>query len=409
METQLGIGRREKIVIGGDFNASVGKNRGRLGVYGREGLGRMNDAGRDLMVWCEANGLAYVNSYMRHARRGTWQHPATGRWYELDGFLVKKEERHRMVKRMRTLRKEDMSDHEPKGMIVRRPMRRWRTEGGRRNTPRIKWEALQRMDKREEYKEKTRELMNEREIEEWKWEEMSEVMMKAAAEVCGETTKPVANPWTIGHEEELGGLREEIVRAVRMREEKLVEANEVRHRGEGRQERVRAERELEEARGRLRECRRGMKRRLKELEREWWQEKIDRCEEACAEGRVSDMYKVLKELGMRGKQMAGRGGGLTSAEFKEQFESVSRERHEEDPEVLEVAVRNARDLRGEASAREVNERMNMVPSVIEIEAAMKAMKESAPGEDGVRIGYIRYACEEMRERVIEMVRKMFVT
>ena len=62
METQLGIGKREKIVIGGDFNASVGRNRGRNGVYGKQGLGRMNDAGRDLMLWCEANGLAYVNS-----------------------------------------------------------------------------------------------------------------------------------------------------------------------------------------------------------------------------------------------------------------------------------------------------------------------------------------------------------
>ena len=106
--------------------------------------------------------------------------------------------------------------------------------------------------------------------------------------------------------------------------------------------------------------------------------------------------------------MAGR-GGLASEQFKEHFESVSRERYEEEPEVIEGAVRNARDLRGDASAREANERMNEVPSVAEIEAAMKVMKESAPGEDGVRIGYIRHACEEMKERVIAMVQKMFVT
>ena len=125
-----------------------------------------------------------------------------------------------------------------------------------------------------------------REIEEWKWEDMTEVMIEAATEVCGETTKPVANPWTVGHEAELEELRRAIVEAVRRREEKLVEANEVRHMRAGRRERVRAERVLEEAQGRVRESRRGMKRRLKELEREWWEEKIDRCEEACAEGRV---------------------------------------------------------------------------------------------------------------------------
>ena len=45
-----------------------------------------------------------------------------------------------------------------------------------------------------------------------------------------------------------------------------------------------------------------------------------------------------------------------------------RERYEEEPEVIEGAVRNARDLRGDASAREANDRMNEVPSVAEIEA-----------------------------------------
>ena len=164
---------------------------------------------------------------------------------------------------------------------------------------------------------------------------MIEVMIEAATEVCGETTKPVANPWTVGHEEELEDLKQAIMEAVRRREEKLVEANEARHMRAGRRERVRAERELEEAQGRVRESRRGMKRRLKELEREWWEEKIERCAEACADGRVGDMYKVLKELGMRGKQMAGRGGGLTSEEFREQFESVSRDRYEEEPEVIQ--------------------------------------------------------------------------
>ena len=42
------------------------------GVYCDFGVGRMNDAGRDLIEWREANGLAYANSFVRHAERGTW-------------------------------------------------------------------------------------------------------------------------------------------------------------------------------------------------------------------------------------------------------------------------------------------------------------------------------------------------
>ena len=63
--------------------------------------GKMNDAGRDLFEWCEAKGLAYANSFVRHAERGMWFNRMSGRWYELDGFVVRQNERHRMIRRMR--------------------------------------------------------------------------------------------------------------------------------------------------------------------------------------------------------------------------------------------------------------------------------------------------------------------
>ena len=124
------------------------------------------------------------------------------------------------------------------------------------------------------------------------------------------------------------------------------------------------------------------------LEREWWQEKIERCTTACEEGRLGDMYKILKELGVRGKRKAGRGGLLRANDFKEQFERVSSERYEVRSEVIEAAVRGARDLTGDEKAKEANDRMNEVPSEEEIMDVMKEMRESAPGEDGVKISFI---------------------
>ena len=50
--------------------------------------------------------------------------------------------------------------------------------------------------------------------------------------------------------------------------------------------------------------------------------------------------------------------------------------------------------------------MNEVPERDEIMKAMKEMQESAPGEDGVRIGYIGNACEE-KFGVVEMVQRMY--
>ena len=38
---------------------------------------------------------------------------------------------------------------------------------------------------------------------------------------------------------------------------------------------------------------------------------------------------------------------------------------------------------------------------------MKETRESSPGLDGVRIGYIRKACEGIQGRVTEIVQRMF--
>ena len=110
------------------------------------------------------------------------------------------------------------------------------------------------------------------------------------------------------------------------------------------------------------------------------------------------MYKILRGLGRRGRK-AGESHHITVEQFREHFKGVTRERFEEDPEVLEAAVEAARDLRGEARAVEANDYLNMTPEPEEIVEAMKEVQESAPGLDGVRISYIREAEAGVRGRV----------
>ena len=124
--------RNERLLIGGDWNANVGRGSARNGVCGEFGVGRMNDAGRDLIEWCEANGLAYAISFVRHAERGTWFNRMYGRWYELDGFVVRQNERHRMIRRMRCERLNELSNHKPKKVVICVEKRRWRAVNGER-------------------------------------------------------------------------------------------------------------------------------------------------------------------------------------------------------------------------------------------------------------------------------------
>ena len=75
---KAGCNREQRIVIGEDFNASIGRGGERRGVCGKYGLGRGNEAGRDLVDWCEKIGMAHVNSFMRFFEEGHME--TSGDW-----------------------------------------------------------------------------------------------------------------------------------------------------------------------------------------------------------------------------------------------------------------------------------------------------------------------------------------
>ena len=102
-----------------------------------------------MIEWCKANGLAYGNSFVRHAERDTWFNRMYGRWYELDGFVLRQNERHHMIRRMRCERMNEFSDHKPKKVVICGEKRRWRAVNGERKR-RIKWEVLRDSEKKEE-------------------------------------------------------------------------------------------------------------------------------------------------------------------------------------------------------------------------------------------------------------------
>ena len=411
MEEQLAGARGEKLVIGGDFNANWGKNQARVGVCGKYGVGTGSEAGREMVEWCEENGLVIVNSFMPHRNRGTWFHNRFRRWYELDGFLMRREEWRAMVGRMRVRGAGGLSDHKVKCVEVKSQVRRRRRAGRIDRVPKVKWERLKLPEVGEEYRSKMAELREEEETterEEGEWKSLSRIMLRAAEEACGVEERRIQNPWTVGHEEEIREANSRIERAVdrRNRAREAMGARRRLRRGVGRSGGQRWEEELRRAKEELARERRELKRKLREWERGWWEVKIEECREACETGRMGDMYKVLRSLGKKGKK-AGESHHITVEDFKGHFARITEERFEEDPEVVEAAVEEAKDLRGEDGAEEANEYLNMTPEPEEIVEAMGEIRESAPGMDGVRIGYIKQAEGGVRERCVELVRRMF--
>ena len=411
MEEQLEGARGERVIIGGDFNANWGKDRARAGVCGKYGVGRGSEAGRELVDWCEENGLVIVNSFRPHRNRGTWFHNRFRRWYELDGFLMRKEEWRGITGRMKVSGAGGLSDHKVKCVQVKKQLKRWRRAGRVERVPKVRWERLKLPEVKEEYRGKMRELMDGEgtmESEEGEWKRLSGLMLRAAEETCGVEERRVQNPWTVGHEEEIRQANSRIENAVdrRNRAREVMGARRRLRRREGRRGEQRWEEELNRAREEVTRERRELKRKLREWESEWWEVLIEECREACEMGRVGDMYKVMRALGKRGKK-AAESHHITVEAFREHFARITEERFEEDPEVVEAAVEGARDLRGEPEAEEANDFLNMTPEPEEIVEAMGEVRESAPGIDGVRISYIKEAEGSVRERCVELVRKMF--
>ena len=67
-------------------------------------------------------------------------------------------------------------------------------------------------------------------------------------------------------------------------------------------------------------ARRNMRQFLRRVEREWWRERIEECENACNSGRMGEMYKILIEIrdweeGMEGATECGHNSGRIQRAF----------------------------------------------------------------------------------------------
>jgi hypothetical protein len=247
----------EVVIIGGDHNAHVGAGEGKDNIKGRYGLRSSNEAGNDLINWCEANGLAYTNSFFNNRGRGTWFSMIHRRWYELDGFLIRQQHRQKRVKNITTVNESALSDHQPKKMQIWIERKKWRRGcNSKRRLPQIaKEELTTSQEKRDRYREETTNRL-EAATEEGKIEEdstnldvLANIMTESGREVCGVKKKRINKPWLVGREERMEEMRENISAWVTTGNERM-----------NRRRTRRGIRELEEAKRSLKETRNIQKR-----------------------------------------------------------------------------------------------------------------------------------------------------
>ena len=143
-------------------------------------------------------------------------------------------------------------------------------------------------------------------------------------------------------------------------------------------------------------------------EKAWWEEELKACEDAAGRGDTGGVYKSLRTLGGRGVKKVAAGTTISTSEFREHFKRVSVARFENAPEEIERVVAQAVDLREDERTKGWRERLGRPPDRQEVEREMGKMKEGAPGEDGVRLCFVKKGGERAMREIVRIVRFMWV-
>ena len=138
-----------------------------------------------------------------------------------------------IVRKVLTVEEMGISDHKPKKLVLLLKKKKWRYAYQGRRVPLIKWEELRDVDKANAYRRKMGEKMAEGQqapVGEPTsgWAELTEKVVEVAQEVCGVRSKSVENPWMVGRDAEIEGMRRRVSEAVVSRNEMAEEVREGR-------------------------------------------------------------------------------------------------------------------------------------------------------------------------------------
>ena len=211
------------VIIGGDFNAQIGRN------------------GID--------------------NNGTWHNRSGRKWYELDGFITPLQDRKHVVKKVKVIRS-PQSDHNAVCLtlhknISKKHVRMNRKKHVPKSRKSINWQKLWVQENEIKYRDLTKALIEE-DNQDSNWEKVQKIMLTSAEQMCGENSSNI-NPWMNAHETEIKNTKDKIAQALSRRI----------NTEEGYEELLRVKREISEERKKYKNW-------CKKWEEDWWNELADK-------------------------------------------------------------------------------------------------------------------------------------
>ena len=82
------------------------------GILGNYGSGQSNENGLLLLETCTTHNLRICNTFFKRKLRGTWQHPRSKKWHQLDHILCRKKDCHNNIVCLVDTTAECWTDHQ---------------------------------------------------------------------------------------------------------------------------------------------------------------------------------------------------------------------------------------------------------------------------------------------------------
>ena len=136
---------------------------------------------------------------------GTWFNRGNKTWYEIDGFITREEDRHRIVKALKIKSNEMLSDHKIVEMKLKTKIPRHSNRRKQKKRGNINWEKMMNREIAEQYRKRAEERASQEatrtsvSMEDLEWQTWTKILRTAAEEVCGKREKQ-KNPWMNQHE-----------------------------------------------------------------------------------------------------------------------------------------------------------------------------------------------------------------
>uniref|UniRef100_A0A6P7F0X3 Craniofacial development protein 2-like n=1 Tax=Diabrotica virgifera virgifera TaxID=50390 RepID=A0A6P7F0X3_DIAVI len=87
------IPSKEKVIIGGDFNAHVGQSKAEYeAIHGGLGFGTTNEAGDDMLEFATALDMAIVNTFFKKRETQLITYKSGQHQSQIDYFMIRKED-----------------------------------------------------------------------------------------------------------------------------------------------------------------------------------------------------------------------------------------------------------------------------------------------------------------------------